>query len=50
MRMHRAQHAFAELAERRARDRARGGAGYHGNDEHDGDNEDEFYVPPTQAD
>ena len=50
MRMLRAQHAFAELAERRARDRARGGAGYHGNDEHDDDDEGEFYVPPTQAD
>ena len=48
-RMYRARAAFAELAERRARDRARGGAGYHGNDEHDGDNEDELFVPPTQA-
>ena len=49
MRMYRAQHAFAELAERRARDRACGGSGYSGNDEHVDDNEDEFYVPPTQA-
>ena len=49
LRMYRARAAYAELAERRARDRARGGAGYHGNDEHDGDNEDELFVPPTQA-
>ena len=36
-------------AERRASDRARGGADYYGNDEHEGDDEDEFYVPQTQA-
>ena len=45
----RAQQAFAELAERRASDRARGGADYYGNDKHEGDDEEDFYVPQTQA-
>ena len=48
-RMYRAQQAFAELAERVASDRARGGADYYSNGEHEGDDEDEFYVPQTQA-
>ena len=49
MRMYRAQHAFAELAERRARDRACGGSGYSGNDENVDDNEGEEHATETHA-